>query len=135
MSKKLDCKIRKKLNAYLDNEIPENEYIEIKDHLLSCPECQAEIRELNRINEFLNDFQEEDVPIGVKTNIMNAVSEISESSIKTGLRISKLSIAASIAASFLFGLLFSNITFTSDTESDSEFSLGQESLYSYYVTE
>jgi anti-sigma factor RsiW len=135
MNKKSECKFRSKLNSYLDNELSEAEFVQLKTHILSCPACQEEIRELNKLNNFLSDFQEVDVPLSVKENIISQVSEISRSAKFKGNRFVKIAVAASIAASFIIGLLFSNITFTENSNSLSDFSLGQESLYSYYVTE
>jgi predicted anti-sigma-YlaC factor YlaD len=135
MSKRLDCKFSKKLNAYLDNELDETDFIKLKDHLRSCPICQQEIRELNKLNTLLRSFQEEEVTDLLKENIISQIISLPESNIFSKNNFIKLTVAASIAASFIIGLFFSSIVFKDEVEFLTEFSLGQESLYSYNLTE
>ena len=75
MSKKSDCKFKKKINAYLDNELKEAEFVQVKHHLLNCSICQAEVREISQLNKFLDTFQEEEVPESLSNKILAAVSE------------------------------------------------------------
>lgn len=135
MNKKSDCKFIEKLNAYLDNELDEVDFKQLKDHLLNCPDCQAEIRAINKINDFLSSYQDEELPAYVKNRIYTAVSNISEDVIIRKNRFIKLTAAASVAAAFIIGLLCSSMSFQIDSDSLSEYSLGHESLYSYYITE
>jgi anti-sigma factor RsiW len=135
MSKKSDCKFKEKINAYLDNELNETEFLQVKNHLLTCSICQAEVREINQLNNFLEKYQEEEVPDSITNDILAAVSEVSETYFIRKNRFIKYTAAASIAASFIIGLLFSSLIFPNNNDSLAEYSLGQESLYSYYVTE
>ena len=135
MSKKLDCKLKVKINAYLDNELSEAEFIRVKDHLLTCSICQAEVRELNKVTDLMQNYQDEEVPDHVTDRILAAISNIPETRFVKKNKFFKYAAAASIAASFIIGLLFSSLTFQNNSDSLSEYSLGQESLYSYYVTE
>ncbi len=135
MSKKLNCKFKVKINAYLDNELSEAEFIRVQDHLLTCSICQAEVRELNKVTDLMQNYQDEEVPDYLTNRILTAVSSISETRFVKKNKFIKYVAAASIAASFIFGLLFSSLTFQNNSDSLSEYSLGQESLYSYYVTE
>ena len=107
MSKKSDCKFKKKINAYLDNELKEAEFIQVKHHLLNCSICQAEVREISQLNKFLDSFQEDEVPGSLSNNILAAVSEVSETFPVRKNRFFKYTAAAAIAASFIIGLLFS----------------------------
>ena len=135
MSKRLDCKFKEKINAYLDNELNEAEFIQVKDHLMNCSICQTEVRELTQLNNLLSQFQEEKVPNSVTTGILDSVYKITETKLIRKNRFIKYTAVASIAASFIIGLLFSSLTFQNNDDSLSEYSMGQESLYSYYVTE
>jgi len=135
MSKKSDCKFSKKINAYLDNELNETDFFKLKDHLRSCPICQQEIRELNKLNAFLKSFQEEEVADFLKEKIRSQINRLPETSSFSKNNFIKLTVAASIAASFIIGLFFSSIAFKDDAEFLTELSLGQESLYSYNLAE
>ena len=132
MSRKLDCKFRNSLNAYLDNELGKEQFDLVKVHLLSCSVCQNEIRELNSLNALLASYDEKEVPDFLKEKILSELEDFPNSRIFRKNRLVNFMIAASIAASFLIGLIFSTITFTDQADTLSEFSLGQESLYSYY---
>ena len=77
----------------------------------------------------------EDVPDSVAVAILESISGYSEPILIRKNRFIRYTAVASIAASFIIGLIFSSLTFPNNDDSLSEYSLGQESLYSYYVTE
>jgi len=132
MNRKSDCKFRNNLNAYLDNELEKDQFDQIKDHLQSCTECQKEIRELNNLNTLLDSYYQEGVSDRLTNKILSQLDGINSSGIKRKSRMVNFTIAASIAASFFIGIVFSNLSFSNQANELSELSLGQESLYSYY---
>lgn len=121
------CKTSNRLNAYLDNELSEQESAFIKKHLSHCIQCQNELREIIKMNRFLAKYQEQSPSPQVITDIL----KISNRKQVTGLR--KWTIAGSIAASFIVGILLSSLTFSGYTESNNDYQLGQTSLYSYFI--
>ncbi len=132
MSRNEKCKYSKKINAYIDGELNEKEFIKVRDHLKNCHLCQNELREINRLSEFLSQYKDEDVPEKINQRILDAVKTLSERNFFYRLpgKVIKLSIAASVVLAFLSGIVLSNIAFTSANGSTIEF--GQETLFSMY---
>ncbi|MBL7073839.1 zf-HC2 domain-containing protein [candidate division KSB1 bacterium] len=49
--------IKKRLSAYLDGELPEEEGKRISDHLKFCPRCAAEVQELQGVWDLLGTWE------------------------------------------------------------------------------
>lgn len=136
--KKKECRYSHKLNAYADGELSKMEFEEIQNHLTSCPKCQQKLREINNLNSFLNQYNEEEVPEYLNQRILATVREMESRQSWFGKRIISFSIAASMAISFLTGILLADVTYqksfsdTSTIASSSVFSFGEETLYSFY---
>lgn len=130
--KKEQCKFSVKLNAYIDAELSKKEFTEVQEHLKHCHLCQNELRELMKINSFLEDYQQEEVPEYINQRILSETDNMNllqkRSQIKQ--RIISFSVAASVIVSFATGVLLSNLTFTQDTSNN--FALGESTLYSYF---
>ena len=61
----MDCKrTRKRLNAYLDGELKPRRANAVREHLSTCPRCEAELDELRRLNEALGALPGMDAPLG-----------------------------------------------------------------------
>lgn len=133
MNKK-ECRYSHKLNAYADGELSKEEFEEIQTHLKSCRLCQQELRGITNLNSFLNKYEEQEVPEYLNQRILATVREMETKPFWLGRRIVSFSIAASIAISFLTGILLADVTFRETYSDDSSpvFSFGQESLYGFY---
>lgn len=134
MNKK-KCEYQKKLNAYIDGELKEVEFEKVRNHLKSCHLCQNELREINRINDFLFNYKEEEVNEYINQRILGTVKTLPEKR-TWGLlarRVVNYSIAASVIISFTVGIILSNNLFANNNETNIEF--GQESLYSFFEGE
>lgn len=136
--KKKECRISHKLNAYADGELTKLEFEEIQVHLKSCQACQQELSEITNLNSFLDKYEAEEVPEYLNQRILATVREMETKYSWFGKRIISFSIAASMAISFLTGILLADITYqksfsdTSTTSTSSVLSFGEETLYSFY---
>ncbi|MBN2287907.1 MAG: zf-HC2 domain-containing protein [Candidatus Glassbacteria bacterium] len=50
------AKVLAQISALLDNELPEEEALAIKKHLLSCHRCRTEFEKLKKIDYLLNEW-------------------------------------------------------------------------------
>ncbi len=75
---KMKCEMEKKVNAYLEKELAKNEYMQVQKHLQSCSECQKTLRELLQANDFLSNFNEQDVPVFVIDSILKRTNQAFE---------------------------------------------------------
>ena len=126
------CRFINKINAYLDGELNEKESRSIREHLGSCPSCQQAIREINMINDHLNEFPVEEVPEYLNQKILANIPEAQEKafSLKNAFRSPRWALAAGICAAFLIGAYLSNYTFS--TSEQYSYDLGEETLYSFF---
>ncbi|MCF7792893.1 MAG: zf-HC2 domain-containing protein [Candidatus Cloacimonetes bacterium] len=139
--KKKECRYSHKLNAYADGELSKNEFEEIQKHLKSCSACQQNLREITNLSSFLDKYEEEEVPEYLNQRILATVQEMETKHYWFGKRIVSFSIAASMAISFLIGILLADVTYqksfpdNSTTASSSVFNFGEETLYSFFEGE
>ena len=127
-----ECKFNKKINAYLDGELNKIEFTEMKAHLASCLSCQQEIREINKVTAFLEEYSDEDVPEHIIENILKKVHPSVGK--KTPNRWINLSVAASIVFAFISGFLMSDFAFSEQTDGQDNIEFAQESFYSFFET-
>jgi anti-sigma factor RsiW len=131
--KQEQCKFSHKLNAYIDAELSKKEFEKVQAHLKHCHLCQKELRELMKVNSFLQNYQEEEVAESIINKILDKTDQmnLNPQRLRFKQRVISLSVAASILISFATGVLVSNLTFSQDTET-TRFELGQSTLYSYF---
>jgi len=55
-------RIKKKLSAYLDGEMPEHEKNIISEHLRQCKDCRAELAALSAVRDVLKSIEGMEVP-------------------------------------------------------------------------
>ncbi len=120
------CIFKNKVNAFLDNELSQQERSRMKEHLLSCQSCQQELRELQKLNRILGKVRTDSPSIETMNTIRSLSSRIEKSP-------SRWIISGSIAASFIIGLMLSTLTFSTATQSQNDYQLGNNSLYSYFI--
>jgi len=129
------CRYSHNLNAYLDAELSDREYKQVQLHLKECPVCQKELRELMKLNNFLNTFQQEEVPEYLTQKIL---ADLPESRQELGVfgiprRLANLSAAACLILSFAAGILFSDMAFNNSSTDNiyGNLDLTSNTLYSY----
>jgi anti-sigma factor RsiW len=89
-------RMQKKISAYLDGEISEEERKIISEHLERCEECRAEFAEFSRLADALNVIESIDVPpyfmVRLKAHIREQVKPVTLS-----LRIKSMVVSAAAA--------------------------------------
>ncbi len=82
----MDCRVcQNLLNLYLDNELEGQALAELERHIAGCPECKAELDRLSKMNEFLNDLKEVEVPEGEREAFIDALRDrIEAEGVKVG---------------------------------------------------
>ena len=98
----MTCKFEKKINAYLDGELSEKTYHTVQEHLKKCQTCQNTLRSIIKVNNFLNNYNEEQFPDNLTESILEKTGYSVMSTFKR--RIINFSVAASIIVAF-FSLL------------------------------
>jgi len=75
----MECsRIKKKLSAYLDGEMPEQERKIISEHLQQCDECRAELSALSAVGDALNTIEGMEVPPYFMTRLRQNIGEQAE---------------------------------------------------------
>ncbi len=128
MKQKSECSFEKKLNAYIAGELSEMEHSKVREHISSCHLCQNEIRNLQQVDNFLFQYTEEEVPARLNEKILSSVSQSRSNPFMR--KVVSFSIAASVLISFMAGIILSNGLYAENTDSD--ISIGEDSLYSYF---
>lgn len=72
-------RIMKKLSAYLDGEMPEQERIAISEHLQQCAECRAELAALSAVRDALNSIEGMEVSPYFMNRLRQRIKEQRES--------------------------------------------------------
>ena len=124
---KNECSFKKKINAFLDGETASTETSLIKEHLKTCPICQGEVRELNRISHYLNEYQDEVVPEIITRRILDKIKTSEKSLLVRPVR---WALAVGVAAAFLIGAYIGNLMFSTSDQYSLDF--GEETLNSYF---
>ena len=128
MKQKNECSFEKKLNAYIAGELSEMEHNKVREHISSCHLCQNEIRTLQQVENFLSQYTDEEVPAGLNEKILNSVFKSRTNPFMR--KVISFSIAASVLISFMAGILLSSGLYADS--SDSDITIGEDSLFSYY---
>ena len=126
------CKYSKLVNAYLDGELPKKKVGKFKAHLHECSICQNELRRINTLNGFLSKYKTEEMPRTAYKEILKETGEVKKH-LKTIVlfhKISKISVAASIVLAFVAGILVSNKTFASNSDT-TNIEFADNSFYEY----
>ncbi|MFP4974054.1 zf-HC2 domain-containing protein [Paenibacillus sp. CN-4] len=73
----MECKLAvSMMHDYLDDDLPGEQQRELKEHLLSCPECRAKFKELEQTDMLLFSMRHQSpaaVPDDMAARIMNAL--------------------------------------------------------------
>jgi anti-sigma factor RsiW len=99
-------KIKKKLSAYLDGEMPEQEMQMISEHVEHCEECKAGLAAFIAVSDALNTIESIEVPLYFMTRLrQNARAQTKPVSFLQRIRGLVLSgaIAAAVFASLFIG--------------------------------
>lgn len=100
-------RIKKKLSAYLDGEMPEQERITISEHLKQCEECRAELAALSAVADALNTIEGMEVPPYFMTRLRQNVREQAKP-VPFLLRIKSLAVTAATAFALVASLFIGN---------------------------
>lgn len=128
MKQKNQCSFSNKLSAYIAGELEQEEHNLVQMHISKCHLCQNEIRNLQRLDDFLGQYTDEEVPAGLNERILNSVS--SKRTNPFLRKVISFSIAATVLISFMAGVLISNTLYAQNTDND--ITIGEDSLFSYY---
>ena len=128
MKQKNECSFEKKMNAYIAGELNEKEYKRVQMHISSCHLCQNEIRELQKLDDLLSKYAEEEIPAGFNEKILNSVQTNYANPFMR--KVVSFSIAATVIISFMAGIVLSNRLYAENTESN--ITIGEDSLFSYF---
>ncbi len=72
----MDCKkYRQRLTEYIDDRLPKDEEVELKDHLSECADCQTEKEQLQRTVEAVSGLGSQEAPAGFSDGVMAAIRE------------------------------------------------------------
>lgn len=63
-------RVRKRLVAYVDNELSEKARLAIESHINKCPDCRRELTGISSINTLLNQVPQVKVPFAFSTSIL-----------------------------------------------------------------
>lgn len=76
----MNCEhVRKKLNAYIDAELPKGTMEEIRIHLETCHDCSEAITRLQSLTNILEEVSLPEVPRGLATRVLAHAYERSKS--------------------------------------------------------
>jgi len=128
MKQKNECSFSKKLNAYIAGELDQTEFKTVQAHISTCHLCQNEMRNLQRLDDLLSNYTDEEVPAGLNERILNSVAK--ERTNPFIRKVVSFSVAATVIISFMAGVLLSNTLYAQNTEDN--ITIGEDSLYSYY---
>lgn len=66
----MNCRqVQRKLNAYLDAQVPADVSAGIERHLAGCPRCSAELARLRRLGELMDQAPAMPVPLGFASSV------------------------------------------------------------------
>jgi len=100
-------KVRKKISAYLDGEMPEHKRIIISEHLQQCKECRADLAALSAVTDALDDIEGIEVPPYFMTRLRQNIKEQREP-VSSLQRIKNLAFAAVTAFAVIASLFIGN---------------------------
>lgn len=71
MNGMLSCAInRRRLNGYIDDELPERRRRAVERHLTECASCRLLLNDLQRLGQLLNDLDVPPIPDGLASGIL-----------------------------------------------------------------
>ena len=112
MKVKMNCsQIKRKLSAFLDGEVSEEQKSLISEHLKSCAYCLKDLEELSRVSDFLDVMEE----VGVSPYFMvHLKRRIAEEKSKRFVRlpflewVKRVAVPVGVAALFVIAILGGN---------------------------
>ncbi|MDD3051708.1 MAG: anti-sigma factor [Candidatus Cloacimonetes bacterium] len=124
--------IRNRLNAFIDGEIQGEERTLIQEHLDICSDCKAELDSIIALNNFLRDYQEQDLDDALVDKIVSSCVGKHAKIIHFSNLFRRVPLAASVAAAFLLGIYLGISTFNTDSQDYLTLDTSQNSLVSFY---
>jgi anti-sigma factor RsiW len=104
----MNCsKTKKKLSAYLDGEISEQERHMISEHLKLCSECQAELAAMSSVSDALETLEGFEVPPFFITRLRQGIRE-QERPVPFFKRIRSVAISTATALGVIISLFIGN---------------------------
>lgn len=100
-------KIKKRLSAYLDGELSEQERCIISEHLKLCQECKAELAAMSSVSDALKILEGFETPPFFMTRLRQAVKE-QEKPVPFLQRIKGLVVSAATAVAVIASLFIGN---------------------------
>ena len=127
---KMKCEqVKDKLQAFLDKETSAEVTEAISTHLLTCNVCQNELRSLQKIDNFILSFEDEEVPPELTERLLDIPNSIPKITHFNPFR--KMSIAASILLAFILGAWISSQTLQNSYNTDTLLT-SDNNLYTYF---
>ena len=76
----MECRdIQKKLSAYIDEELNPDQFENVTQHLLHCPECSSALEDLQKVDTVLNNAPLYSVPAKFSEKLMQEIDITSSS--------------------------------------------------------
>ena len=112
MNRKMECsQVKKRLSAFLDNEVAAEEKSQISEHVKSCIKCSKELDALSEVSDFLNVMDKVDVSPYFMVHLKQRIrSESSKGFIRVPFfeSIKRISVPVGIAVLFIISILGGN---------------------------
>ncbi|MFB0509408.1 MAG: zf-HC2 domain-containing protein [bacterium] len=112
MNKKIKCsQVKKKISAFLDREVSEEERFNISEHLKTCLHCQNDLAKLSQVSDFLNLMEAAAVSPYFMTRLKQRIAEAES---KQVLRlpfyewVKRIAVPVGVAALFVISILGGN---------------------------
>lgn len=111
----MNCRaVSRMLSSYLDRELPGEEMLEIREHVRSCTDCQAELEGIRRVKDSMTRLSIFEAPEGLEARLVAALDQPAKSR-RDWFAAAGLVLASSVAAAVLavvisgrFGPTFDN---------------------------
>ncbi len=100
-------KIKRRISAYIDGEVPEHERNLISEHLQQCEECAVELAALSAATDALNEIKGIEVPPFFMTRLRQNIREQTET-VSIRQKIKRLVFSAVTAFAVIASVLVGN---------------------------
>src|ERR1044072_4765023 len=74
-------------SAYIDRELPEQEYAEYRAHMLTCGDCRLHLVELEQVSLMLREVEQPEPPRELHSYVMTEVTRRSSNEISMRQRV------------------------------------------------
>ncbi len=137
MNCKSQCKpVVRKLNAYLDDELPEDKKKQISEHLSGCILCRQELDALRKVNSLLAEDREEFLPLSLRKKLIKIPEYSSQrrNRIKVTRAITPLPAAAAVLLTLISALFLGRtfLTYQKEEPGYESYQFAQDSFYTLW---